>query len=255
MDYSTIAPNQFQHRPSGSFDFNAATPPPPPPKPGSGTQTPTRGPPLPPPPTQIGGSSSNGIPAYTQQPAISIQQNVDPPERGWLPRGLVDKTTQDLQHLLEHPELQTALLDNSDTSHPSIASSQAPLKQVLESNIALSDALLQLEAHLNDLRTSAQSRLLGLRGLEQQYRTRVSETEAELKPFSPMALYQRLSASAQEQDLLVRGIEESFMDDSGMASDREVQDFVRRVREAKKTAVFRNERKMRWDEGRVGGWR
>lgn len=70
-----------------------------------------------------------------------------------------------------------------------------------------------------------------------------------------MALYQRLNASMQEQDALVRGIEESFLDEPGMASDRDLSDFVRRVREAKRLAFLRSERKERWDEGRVGGWR
>jgi len=70
-----------------------------------------------------------------------------------------------------------------------------------------------------------------------------------------MALYQRLNASVQEQNALVKGIEDSFLEHSGVATDREISDFVRRVRDAKKTAFLRTERKERWDEGRVGGWR
>lgn len=160
-----------------------------------------------------------------------------------------------MHYLLEHQDLQTAFLDNSETSHPSIAQAQAPVLQLLESNIALSESLLQLEAQLVALRSSTQSRLLGLRALEQQHRTKIAETETELKGFSPMALYQRLNGSIQEQDSLLKGIEESFLDESGMATDKEVQEFVRRLREVKKTSFLKNERKMRWDEGRVGGWR
>lgn len=70
-----------------------------------------------------------------------------------------------------------------------------------------------------------------------------------------MALYQRLNSSVQEQDAFVKGIEDSFLEESGIASDRELADFVRRVREAKRVAFLRTERKERWDEGRVGGWR
>lgn len=62
-----------------------------------------------------------------------------------------------------------------------------------------------------------------------------------------------------EQDALCRGLEESFLEgeggDGGMASEREVADFVRRLREGRKVAWLRGERKERWDEGRVGGWR
>lgn len=70
-----------------------------------------------------------------------------------------------------------------------------------------------------------------------------------------MALYQRLSASVQEQEALVRGIEESWLEEGGVATDREVGEFLRRVKEGKKAAFLRRERKGRWDEGRVGGWR
>jgi hypothetical protein len=59
----------------------------------------------------------------------------------------------------------------------------------------------------------------------------------------------------QEQELLVRSLEESWLEDDGVASDREVGDFLRRVKDGRKTAFLMRERKARWDEGRVGGWR
>lgn len=91
MSYADPGSGQFHHRPSGSYDFNSATPPPPPPKPGSGTQTPSRGqppPPLPqghvaPDPSQYDYSYSSGAQSF---------QPISPPETGWLPAGLVDKT-------------------------------------------------------------------------------------------------------------------------------------------------------------------
>lgn len=163
--------------------------------------------------------------------------------------------TQELRELVENQSLQAALLNNPDTTHPSIPHSQVALHQLLESNIALASSLQQLEGRLSHERAATQSRLLALRALEQQHRSKIVETEDALRNFSPMALYQRLNASMQEQDALVKGIEESFLDDGGFASDRELADFVRRVREAKRLAFLRTERKERWDEGRVGGWR
>jgi hypothetical protein len=76
-----------------------------------------------------------------------------------------------------------------------------------------------------------------------------------LKDFSAPALYQKLVAAISEQENLSRGLEESFLEDEGVASEREVAEFVRRFREVRKTAHLRRERKERWDEGRVGGWR
>lgn len=93
--------------------------------------------------------------------------------------------------------------------------------------------------------------------------------DAALAPWSPKALYQRLAAGIAEQEAVCRAVEESFLEGGyasfhgghghghghGMASDKEVGDWVRRVRgEAGKLAA-RREAKARWDEGRVGGWR
>jgi len=51
-------------------------------------------------------------------------------------------------------------------------------------------------------------------------------------------------------------MEESFLEgDGGTATEKEVADWIRRYREAKKVYYLRQERKERWDEGRVGGWR
>lgn len=168
---------------------------------------------------------------------------------------LTRSSTNDLKRLVEDPSLQAALLNDADNTHPSLPASQEPLRHILDSNIQAASSLQQLESRLTHQRAATQSRLLALRALEQQHKSKIVETEDTLKGFSPMALYQRLNASVQEQDALLKGIEDSFLDEGGLAADRDVQDFVRRLREAKRIAFLRNERKERWDEGRVGGWR
>lgn len=161
----------------------------------------------------------------------------------------------DLHHILNTPSLQHALLINPSTAHPAVPASESYLKPLISSNLQTATQLQETEVRLAQLRERTQSRLLALRALEQQHRTKLNETEDALREFSPMALYQRLNASVQEQDLMNRGVEESWLEEDGMASDREMADFVRRVKEGRKTAFLRRERKGRWDEGRVGGWR
>lgn len=175
-----------------------------------------------------------------------------------LPKRLLTRSlhrTTDLHALLQDQALLSALLDNPESTHPAVKASQATLKPLIDSNLGLATSLSQLEAQLAHQRTQTQSRLLALRALEQQHRGKLAETEEALQAFSPMALYQRLSASVQEQDALVKGLEESWLDEGGLVGEREVNDFLRRVRDGKKTAFLRKERKERWDEGRVGGWR
>ncbi|KAK0342606.1 hypothetical protein LTR02_016816 [Friedmanniomyces endolithicus] len=234
-------------------------PPAPPPK-HSGSSTPARGPPLPPPPP--GAQHHNGPSELDgNQTALNSQYRPAqmPPipaiEQKWLPHTLQDRTTADLHAILNDQTLQMALLDSPDTTHPAIPASQQALYPLIDTNIHLASSLQDLEAHLTTLRNQTQSRLLSLKALEQQHRSKVAETENALVDFSPMALYQRLSTGVREQDELLWGVEESWLEEEGIASEREVVEFVRRVKEGKRVAFLRRERKGRWDEGRVGGWR
>lgn len=248
------------------YHYDASTPPPPPPKHSSGPATPSQGPPLPPPPPgQAQYSDQHQTPQndsqHPSQASGPSQYAVQPPDDGWLPHVLKDKATKDLHHILQTPELQHAIIHNPETTHPSLPASTAPLQELLAQNVGLAESLKQLEAHVQHQRQSAQSRLLSLRALERQWKSKQSEQDEALRDFSPPALYQRLSAAVGEQEALCRGLEESFLEGEGygggdaVASEREVAEFVRRLREGRKVAYLRAERKERWDEGRVGGWR
>jgi hypothetical protein len=125
----------------------------------------------------------------------------------------------------------------------------------LDANVALATSLKNVETVIQERRQATQSRLLSLRALERQWRAKQTEQDVALRDFSPLALYQRLSAAVVEQEALCRGLEESFVEEDGMAGEREVSEFVRRLREASRLAYLRREAKERWDETRVGGWR
>ncbi|KAL5120265.1 hypothetical protein ACEQ8H_001823 [Pleosporales sp. CAS-2024a] len=279
------------------YQYDESTPPPPPPKPG-GTSTPAAtGPPLPPPPPQPYDNQpphqqEDGPHNATRSDSTGTGIAIQPPEDGWLPDILRDKSyvrqplpwtssmkqaggpglkkqkpgahrTKELDSILQTPHLQHALIHHPETSHPSVAASTAPLQTLLAQNIALATSLKKLETHVQLQRDSTQSRLLALRALERQWRDKQAEQDEVLRDFSPPALYQRLSAAVGEQEALCRGLEESFLEGEGaaggggdaVASEREVVEFVRRLREGRKIAYLRAERKERWDEGRVGGWR
>ncbi|KAH3918104.1 hypothetical protein HBI56_145090 [Parastagonospora nodorum] len=255
----SIMAYQSPRHSQGFYQYDASTPPPPPPKP-SGTSTPATGPPLPPPPQSYSDQQQqqqNSAYNASEPDRLAVQ----PPEDGWLPVVLRDKTTKDLHHVLQTPGLQNAIIHSPETAHPSLAASTAPLQALLAQNVSLAESLKQLESHVQHQRDSTQSRLLALRALERQWRDKQTEQDEALKEFSPPALYQRLSAAVGEQEALCRGLEESFLEGEetgggdAVASEREVAEFVRRLREGRKVAYLRAERKERWDEGRVGGWR
>ncbi|KAH9826123.1 Modifier of rudimentary (Mod(r)) protein [Teratosphaeria destructans] len=181
--------------PPQSFSYSS-TPPAPPPKP-SGPSTPSRGPPLPPPPPgSLHQTEPSELDATQTHPSHPTNPHIPLIEPTWLPPNLPDKPTPDLSTLLNDTTLQSALLDNPHTTHPSVSASLAPLTPLITTNLTLSTTLLDLETRLAQKRRETQSRLLALRALEQQHRTNLAETEDALKDFSPMALYQRLSAGA-----------------------------------------------------------
>lgn len=115
-----------------------------------------------------------------------------------------------------------------------------------------------MEARLTHQRATTQGQILSTHALERQWRQKQSGMDHALASFSPAALYQQLGQGVQEQALVCEAMEESFLDGEGEgapATEREVTDWVRRYREAKLLFYLRQERKERWDEGRVGGWR
>lgn len=253
MSYST--PVYSSASPHQHTAFYQSQPPAPPPKPAGPSTPSSRGPPLPPPPNSFQHAEPSELSADQAPSSRPIGLSIPGVEPDWLPDSLKDKSTSDLHALLSTPALQAALLDNPSTTHPSIPASQAVLDPLINTNLTLGTSLESLGTRLASQRAQTQSRLLALRALEQQHRTKIAETEAALRSFSPQALYQRLSASVAEQEQLLRGIEQSWVEESGMAGEREVGEWVRRVREASRVAFLRRERKARWDEGRVGGWR
>lgn len=132
------------------------------------------------------------------------------------------------------------------------------LKLALAANLEYAAHLLDLEAHLGHQRSSAQAQLLSTHALERQWRAKQAEMDHALAPFAPASLYQHLNQDLVEQEAVCYALEESFLEghgDGGRATEREAGDWVRKYRDAKKLYYLRQERKERWDEGRVGGWR
>ncbi|KAH7257423.1 hypothetical protein BKA59DRAFT_508315 [Fusarium tricinctum] len=236
---------------SFAAELQGATPPVLPPKPGSHETS------------RIATPASAGVPPPCEGRFPSNNVNPAPtsiPDPGdqWLPQILQDKPKQDLAELLANPDLLNALTHSPESIHPSLLASHQALSAALNENIDLAGQLTDMEARLSHQRASTQAQLLSTHTLERQWRQKQSEMDHALAPFSPSALYQQLSQGVQEQALVCEAMEESFLEGEGegvAATEREVTDWVRRYREAKIQYYLRQERKERWDEGRVGGWR
>ncbi|PKY07318.1 hypothetical protein P168DRAFT_324747 [Aspergillus campestris IBT 28561] len=242
--------------------LNPDTPPPPPPKPGSHETsrrgTPQTNPPLP-------GTPQNPQEGYYGQSWMNVQAGnqfsspgvaqpsalPEPPtiEEGWLPGNVNDKSTIDLQTILKDPGLISALASH----HPSYTAHQQHLQSLLKYNQELANRLLELQSHVTELRSSTEKLLLTHQSLEVSWRKKQTEMDAALAPWSPKALYQRLAASIAEQEAVCHAVEESFLEGEhhGRATEKEVSDWIRRVRAESGKLAARREAKARWDEGRV----
>ncbi|KAI1432008.1 hypothetical protein GGR50DRAFT_28801 [Xylaria sp. CBS 124048] len=280
------------------YTTSAPPPPVPPPKPSSHDAsrlgTPSTNSPRPPPPIPDNGyngglesiettdgristttttDASGLILAPIGPPGAGTRQQQEPiPDPGdrWLPKILEDKSKQDLAEILKNPSMLEALTMSPTTIHPSLAQTQDALLAALNENIALAQHLTELESRLEHQRASTQAQLLSAHALDRQWRAKEADMDTALAPFSPAALYTRLTHALQEQEMLCAAMEESFLEgqggqgarnggpdgaDEGLATERETLDWVRRYREARRLYYLRQERKERWNERRVGGWR
>ncbi|KAL8663571.1 MAG: hypothetical protein Q9202_003759 [Teloschistes flavicans] len=247
--------------------LNPRAPPPPPPK-STRPPTPSRlssqqqlsapGPPLPPPPTIRPDPKNHpqhtpASPPPPEIPAPQPSQTTEP----WLPELLLDKPTKTLESTLHNPPLLTALTH----THPLI--SPSPLPPHISQTHSLATHVLHAHHTLLAHRAATQSKLLQLRALERQWRTKQAEVDEQLAPWGAKNLYQRLGRAEREGGEWCRGLEESFMvggdggrdGGGGKVGEREVGEFVRRFREGRRGLGRRGEERARWDEGRVGGWR
>ncbi|KAK4128266.1 hypothetical protein N657DRAFT_562267 [Parathielavia appendiculata] len=250
----------------------AHTPPPPPPKPPgshdvSRMSTPASGPSPPPPPLPeaIAAHVGSAVCAAPAEPRAGAQSHeVEDLGDQWLPKFLEDKSKQDLADILANHTLLAALTHSPQTMHPSLRHSHGGLQAALADNMSLASLLADAERRLAHQRGLAQAQLLSTHALERQWHAKQGEMDHALAPFAPASLYQRLAQGVVEQEGICYALEESFLeggggggggDGAGLATEREAAEWVRRYREAKKLYYLRQERKERWDEGRVGGWR
>ncbi|KAI9928727.1 hypothetical protein MW887_001945 [Aspergillus wentii] len=237
--------------------LNPDTPPPPPPKPSS--HEPSRGGTPQTPSQQFAAqpyyqdSNKRGQDVVPQSKHQSPLPKPPTVEEGWLPDTVKEKSTADLQSILKDPALISAL----SSQHPSYNAHQQNLQTLLKYNQDLAAHVLDLQSHLSELRGSTETLLLTHQSLEVSWRKKQSEMDAALAPWSPKALYQQLAAGISEQEAVCQAVEESFLEEGhhGRATEKEVADWVRRVRAESAKLAARREAKARWDEGRVGGWR
>lgn len=263
-----VVPSLSQEQSRSGSPIVTGPPPPPLPPEAHSTDSPRPQPPLP-------TSSTLDQPLQPHQrppPAPPIP----PPtlEEQWLPAhpDLTTYSTTDLAAVLQNPNLLAALAH----SHPSYASSAQSLESHLQQNLAQANQLKQLEAQLHALRHATSQLVLQHTSLQNTWRRKQSEMDDALSPWGPRAMYQRLVSSINEQEALVKAVVESFLEGSGgggmggtedyyngdgagsaqgKASEKEVSEWIRRIREGATVLERRREMRGRWDEGRVGGWR
>lgn len=212
------------------------------------------------------------IPSVASRPVDQLQTNesksdfpsLKPPRlpSPFLPDSLPAKSKAELAPIFSDPSLLSALA----STHTAHAEAIVPVHRALEINLALAAQLKTLENHLNSVREQTQQLLLQHTTLSTQWKRKQIEMDQALEPWSPKAMYARLVSGISEQEAIVHAVEESFLEagdtvdythhgTAGKASEREVGEWIKRIREGVAVLERRKQSKARWDEGRVGGWR
>ncbi|KAF3078655.1 hypothetical protein TWF569_011945 [Orbilia oligospora] len=207
------------------------------------------------------------------QVPLSLSQNTGAPAELFIPAVLQDKSRDDLLHILHSQHLLDALYL---AHHPSSPQNLTSLTTSLSSNAAYAKRLQSLNAAVDHQRATTSSSLLKTRQLERSWREKENEMDVALNRFSARALHARLGQAVGEADAVSRALEESFLEDdglgdadgeyiggagvgggggSGVKASKDVDNFVKSYRGVRALYHLRKERKERWDENRVGGWR
>lgn len=190
-----------------------------------------------------------------QNASMFAAQGPSLPQSFELPESITKQTTADLSQLLSNPELLVAVAQN----HPAYAAALQPLQYQISQNVALATQVASAEAQFQALREQTGQLMLQHTSLQTQWRRKQAEMDEALAPWGPRAMYQRLLAGINEQKNMLDAVQESFLDESGdaghIASEKEVTDWIKRIREGTTVLEKRREMRARWDEGRVGGWR
>ncbi|KIX94426.1 uncharacterized protein Z520_09812 [Fonsecaea multimorphosa CBS 102226] len=211
------------------------------------------------------GSPVPGFQSHQSIPPQEPYQPIPPPSisERWLPTNVANKPLNELQPLLNNPSLVASLA----SQHPSYASSLTPMERAIQQNVQLAQQVAHLESQLRALRDDTAQLLLNHTSLQTQWRRKQTEMDDALAPWGPRQMYQRLASSINEQEAVLKAMQESFLEggtdddayyggtNDGKASEKEVTEWVRRIREGATTLEKRREMRARWDEGRVGGWR
>ncbi|KAI1629675.1 hypothetical protein EDD37DRAFT_604554 [Exophiala viscosa] len=283
-------PTASHASPAPSSPITAGAPPPPPPKPlsqfndqiqsSASSRSGTPGPssttapalpavpgltnsPRPQPPLPPAQSYSTPV-SQVQYQSQTVHNSIPPPSLSdrWIPPELQDKPINELHPLVHN----TSLLASFAASHPSYSSALVPLQSAVQANIQLAEQVSRAENQLHQLRNETAQLLLNHTSLQTQWKRKQSEMDDALAPWGPRQMYQRLVSSINEQEALLRAVQESFLDGSdrddsfygggnGKASEKDVSEWIRRIKEGTTTLEKRKEMRARWDEGRVGGWR
>lgn len=199
-------------------------------------------------PRQYHGQLDQNTSSFSLQ-APALPQSFD------LPESITKQNTSDLSKLLSDPELLSAVAQN----HPAYATALQPLQHQISQNVSLASQVASTEAQLQALREKTGQLMLQHTSLQTQWRRKQAEMDEALAPWGPRAMYQRLLAGINERENMLMAVQESFLDGSSdtsyVASEKEVTDWIKRIREGTTVLEKRREMRARWDEGRVGGWR
>lgn len=177
------------------------------------------------------------------------------PSSGWIPTVLKSKNKQDLEHLLQNPTLLTGVLHHPSHAPDVLSASNTQLRTHLQATSQLAQQAARTAGQVQQMRDQVQAHLLRARAAEQAWRRKEKEMEDALEAFGPRALHRRLAGAVREGEEGLGVVVESWLAMDGVVSEREVQEWVKGVREGRKVVELRKERRGRWDEGRVGGWR
>lgn len=168
------------------------------------------------------------------------------------PHILADRSEEELQSLLDDPDLLTALYE---AKHPLPQKHLQVLQDMERQHEQVLARIQSLRPSVFEQRQKVENSLIQTKRVERDWEQTELQMYASLKPYSSQALFSNLQAAVSDSEKISETVAASFLETGSTAQNEGVQDFIKDYKTVRKTFHLRDERLARWKDGRVGGFR
>ena len=165
---------------------------------------------------------------------------------------LEGQSREELSDLAGDTELMEALYQSQ---HPLPAQHAKVMAEIDGQHATMCGRLEKLRQQVVEQKAVVALSLQENQDLQARWEEVEREMYSALKPYSSSNIYMQLQSAVVESEKTSETLLTSFLEQGVGAQNQDVPDFIREYKSLRKTFHLRNERLLRWKDGRISGFR